>query len=75
MQRNTEGKSTAAIVGGFGSSACTMYGNGAKVSCSKGKITYTDPKGEKTVYEGSGYTASKEYHADGTYDVKLKITP
>ena len=68
-----ENKGVGVITGGFGSSACTLFGNGAKVVYSNGKITLTSPDGKKSTYPGHGYTATKVYRDDSDlYDVVVK---
>lgn len=74
MSRDEKDKSFGVITGGAGSSACTFFSNGARVSCGNGKVTYTAPDGTKTVQDGYSYSSSKVYKEDGkNYDVVLKV--
>lgn len=81
QSRDEKGKSFGVITSGAGTSACTFFTNGARVSCGNGKVTYTAPDGKKTVQDGYSYTTSKVYKDNGNgidedskdYDVVVKV--
>lgn len=75
-KKHRERRYPAVLTGGMGSTACTMFTNGAMASAGGGKVTYRAPDGSKTVVEGSGYSSQKNYHSDDeSYDVSITVYP